>query len=419
MILVHSLTAVIFGFVTFFWALSYSPNLRTAINFSKIILLSFLFSSFWLVPFIFESLKVSTFSQAGTGVNVVGRTFENIIFIKPLSYYFVSEFSFVFVWISLLVMLFFSSLSLFLIKKRNVKALIFSGVGIVLLIIFLKYNRALIVLPIPLSILAGYGASLLKKSYFLIPFIVFLTGLGFFSLRYQVFSFPEIPQIPQDGRVLFLPSTVFALNPQDSRNLLEVFLSPLSGNPNIIGWFPESQSAEKKTFNDMILNPFNYSADQYQNFLDEGWVNYLVVGKQSPSLIDYFGSNPNFTVINETNDLILFGLNNHTSYLEINSKQIMPFKTDRKNDEILVNFTCSPGKLLVKESFHTNLEGKINGEIIQLEKDPFGFTTSSINNTGPCLLDLQFKEPLIYYPFYLISPLVLISYLFVYFSKKK
>src|SRR5205809_421960 len=46
MILVHSLTAVIFGFVTFFWALSYSPNLRTAINFSKIILLSFLFSSF-------------------------------------------------------------------------------------------------------------------------------------------------------------------------------------------------------------------------------------------------------------------------------------------------------------------------------------------------------------------------------------
>ena len=153
--------------------------------------------------------------------------------------------------------------------------------------------------------------------------------------------------------------------------------------------------------------------------MDEGWVNYLVVGKQSPSLIDYFGSNPNFTVINETNDLILFGLNNHTSYLEINSKQIMPFKTDRKNDEILVNFTCSPGKLLVKESFHPNLEGKINGEIIQLEKDPFGFTTSSINNTGPCLLDLQFKEPLIYYPFYLISPLVLISYLFVYFSKKK
>src|SRR5438309_6289977 len=81
MILIHSLTAVIFGFVTIFWALSYSPNLRTVIKFSKIILLSSIFSSFWLVPFFFESLKVSTFSQAGGGVSVVGQTFEKIIFI--------------------------------------------------------------------------------------------------------------------------------------------------------------------------------------------------------------------------------------------------------------------------------------------------------------------------------------------------
>ena len=419
MILTSSLTAAIFIIVSAFWALSYSPNLQTIIKFFKIGFLSFLFSSFWFVPFIFESFKVSAFSQVVGGVNVVGSTFERIIFIKPLSYYFASDFSFIFVWISLLVLILFSFFSVFLIGKKNVRSLIFSIISIVLLIIFFKYNRALIFLPIPLCVLAGYGSSLVKRFHLVIPLIVFLAGVGFFSLSYQIFGFPELPQISQDGRVLFLPTSIFVQSPKETRNLLEVFLSPLSGNPNVLGWFPESQSQEKTVFNKLISEPLNSTQSDYQNLLNEGWVHYIIVGKQRQELVNYFNSSPDFSAINETNSYVLFSVNGNSSYLEVNSNQISPLVIEREDDKTLVNFTCAPGKLLVKESFHPNIEGKINGALIQLEKDQLGFTTSNINYTGQCHLSLEFKEPLFYYPFYLLSPLVLISYVFVYFSKKK
>lgn len=144
--------------------------------------------------------------------------------------------------------------------------------------------------------------------------------------------------------------------------------------------------------------------------LSDGWVNYIVINKNSSELIEYFNSSNKFQIYNFTKNLIIFESKSKSTYFEINGIETSGNIT-RNSDSISINFICvNDSNITVKERYDENWITKLNNKNILMQPTKYGFMTTKINERGLCRLDLEFKPPNYYLIFNILS---LITYIYL------
>lgn len=417
-ILTHHMTALCLIPIILLWAISYKFKLNVILNFSYIVILSLFLTAWWSLPFLIETFSfkyhggmVEQTTPTSLGENLIGRFLNFKFFSLPFS----KE-----ILILLIPISFFPFFLSFINWKREIdRNFSLATIGSILTLFMISYKRAFIFLPIPVSILVATGVlkiNPLKKFFCFL--LVFLSLFLFFSIRTQTFQFPEYPNIPKDGRVIFLPlGDEFVEKEGEVKTLYSTMLSPFHGNENIYGWFIESQKIgaagqKKMGYLAIISNPLSIDKEKYYEALREGWVNYIVVRKNRSELINYFNATENFLIFNETKDFIIFQLNPKSYYISIDGKDVEAF-VFRSNGKISIRTLCK-GKVVVKESYHENWLATLNGKNVKINPSKFGFIEFEEKNDGDCLIELEFNSPRFYLFFYVFSITIWIILVFLF-----
>jgi len=379
----HLIMFLVLG-ISFIWFIFYHFKLNALIKFIKSSLLGFLIASLWFIPFFLEKgLTAKGESiikpEVSTGFikDVATSSYASSFYSSELSPYFISA--------SIAVMGFIFLFSLYSFKKRIVISSLILLIVILLSIFIIRYRRILIFLPIPFSILVSEGFGKFKNKKIISLVLLVSLILSFFSLKSLYYTKPEIPNVPKDGRVLYLPTM------SGFEYSYEFLFSPMNGNENILGWYPESQSENKTKYNNLISNPLSMNDSEYYELLKSGWVNYIIINKNTSELIEYFNESENFRLINQTDTFSIFELSPKSSYIEINEEQV-DASIFKDKDRILAEFECVNGSLILKESYHKNWKGMINNERINLEENENGFIKLELKEDNEnCLLELTFS----------------------------
>jgi len=407
-ILTHHLTTLIAMLITFVWLVSYSFKIKSIISFFKICVLAGLISSWWLFPFIIEmTTKSSSESSQALELQVVPQLESEIIsrnFVYAL-----------FGYIGIICIF-----SIFLLKDKNVKNFFITSVFLAILLILFPYKRTYLFVPIATSVLVGEIISRTKREVKLLVVIglVVLLSLNYLSIKRLIYPYPEVPEIPKDGRVIYLPyGSEFNEAENEDKSLYSIALAPMKGNENIFGNLPQSQTVEKNAYTELLMNPLSLDKKEYYNLLKNGWVNYIVINNRYPNLVKYFNESENFILINETKLFFIFQLQPKSAYVEINGKPLSDVDVVKDDDKILINFTCSPGELAIKESYHNYWNGFIDKKKIVLGSTKYGFMKTNINETNKCMMLLQFTNPWYYMIFDLIS-IASVGFALIVFFKK-
>jgi len=379
----HLIMFLILG-ISLIWFIFYHFSLSALIKLIKSSLLGFLIISLWFIPFFLEKGLVAKGEpiikpEVSTGFikNVATTSYASDFYSSELSPYIIS--------ISIAVTGFIALLSFYSFRKRIVMSSVLLLIVIVLSIFIIRYRRILIFLPIPFSILVSEGFEKLKKRKIVGFMLLILLILSFFSLRGLYYLKPEIPDVPKDGRVLYLPAM------SGFEYSYEFLFSPMNGNENILGWYPESQSKNKTKYNNLISNPLSMNDSEYYGLLKDGWVNYIVTNNNSSELIGYFTGSETFRLIGQTDTFFIFESTPKSSYIEIDDKQV-DASVFKYTDKILAEFECVNGTLILKESYHKNWKGMINNKRMDLEENENGFIKLELKEENEnCLLELTFS----------------------------
>jgi hypothetical protein len=417
--LVHQLTAFLFIIITFFWSISYSFKLKTLIKYFKIGILFFLLVCWWWVPFLIESS--TSVKEQRTYVGLIEKEYSverikrYISFMKPFYVNPLAEY-FIFSFIILAGLVIF--LSLTKLEKINLSFWVVLILNF-LLIIFIQYKRAFILVPITFSILLSDGLTKIEnknKKYFLILILVSLSVLTYFMINTYSYKIPEIPKIPNDGRVVYLPyGDAFQESGEELNGYYSVLLPPIYGQETITGWYPQAiitgrAGTEKLNYDNLLSNPREVATNEYYKLLSDGWVKYIVINKNYRELIEYFNSSKNFQIYNFTKNFIIFELKPKSTYFEVNGKEMVGNIT-RNSDSILITFICvNDSYIIVKERYDDNWITKLNNKNALMQPTKYGFMTTKINENGLCHLDLEFKPSNYYLIFNILS---LITYIFL------
>lgn len=378
----HLIMFLVLG-VSFIWFIFYHSKLNALIKFIKTSCIGFLIASWWFIPFFLEKGLIAK-GESIVKPKVPTDFIKNVATTSYASDFYSSKLSPYIISVSIAVMGFISLLSFYSFKKRIVMSSFLLLIMIVLSIFIIRYRRILIFLPIPFSILVSEGFGKLKKKKIAGFILLILLILSFFSLRGLYYLKPEIPDVPKDGRVLYLPAM------SGFEYSYEFLFSPMNGNENILGWYPESQCENKTKYNNLISNPLSMSDDEYYELLKNGWVNYIVINKNTLELIDYLNGSKNFRLINQTDTFLIFELSPKSSYIEIDDKEVNA-TVFKYTDRILAEFECRNGSLILKESYHKNWRGTINNKEIDLEQDDNGFIKVELKEENEnCLLELVY-----------------------------
>jgi hypothetical protein len=229
----------------------------------------------------------------------------------------------------------------------------------------------------------------------------------------------DTPSLPIDGRVIYLPAiNAFKQSEGELKRGYSLFLSPIKGNENILETYGLSfeLGPQRVKYLGEIARPLEYNQSEYYNLLKEGWVNYIVVNKNSGEIIEYFENSDYFKLYNETESFFIFETHPKSSYIEINNESIYNVELKKQNDNIFFNFTCETGTLKIKEGYHQNWNSELNSKEIKLNSNEYGFIETYINDTGLCSMKLSFSDPDYYIIFKIISLITLcvsISYLLI------
>jgi hypothetical protein len=412
-ILTQLTTTVFLIPITLIWVFFYRMNIDIVYKLIPIFALAFILTSFWSVQFLINTLSLSKstgYSYAGilnpSRISNMPQELLSRIIIS-LGLYSRNNISIIlFIGVTAII----SLLSIYKIKEKITREFIIIAIVIGIMVLFVRFKRSFIFLPIPLSFMVAEGIYLFGKKIKIILFSILfiLLLMSFFSIRPNLYPFPEYPTVPNDGRVLFLP---FSL---EFPNLYKysIVLAPINGNENIFewGWVTEETnyivvySNNKNLYNDLLAYPEKIAKDNYYNLLKDGYVNYIVVNKDYGNLTDYFEES-NFTnVIDETKTHIVFGLNPKATYIEINNISTGS-EFIKKNDEIFIKTICSPGKLTIKETYDSFWKGTINDKSLELEQNEHSFMETNISENGPCEIKLKFELP----KYYSIANLISVS----------
>jgi hypothetical protein len=411
-ILTHHLTTLVLLPITFFWVISYDFHWKTFYKFFLISFISLLLTAWWVIPFSLESLyfkpQTSVF-EVSTPIslkeNLMNRLSGFAFFWLPLS----KE-------VLILVGIITFILAILSLKDWNNKInrnFFIATISAIAILFLVSYKRTFVFLPIPVSILVARGALKLGRlTKFIIPIFFVLIFMSYLSVKPQSFVFPEFPNIPKEGRVLFLPlGDGFQESEKEVKSFYSVMLSPLHGNEHIYGWFIESQrigkaGPKKLQYYNLMGQPLSMKQEEYYKLLKEGWVNYVTINKKEKDLINYFNSSNNFKIFNQTKNFVVFEIVPKSKYVEMNGKEIEA-NVLRKEDSVLIGTECD-GAITVKESYHENWKVKVNGKNAKIEPNEFGFIKITPEKNEKCSVELKFKDPEYYSIFSLIS---LVTYL--------
>jgi hypothetical protein len=409
-LLSHHLVFVLLVPITFLWAIFYLFKIKTIVKFLEIGFLCSLLTIWWWGPFLIESSE--SVEEGHEYLKIIesdvsiGKILRSII--SMWRYYSFSWSEYVmFSLVGLLGVL--CLLSLFK-RTKIISSFFVIFVFSLVLLVFVSYKRIFVLIPIPLSILASHGLIILKKKIQVIItlLLLILTVTSYFSIRTDIYSFPVPPNIPKNGRVIALPAgEAFRETEKDTKYKVEDLVFPLHGNEFILGWYPQAISVgkygvEKLDYDNTLSDPSKVKPNEYYQLLKDGWVNYVVVRKDKPEFINYFNSSNNFTILNTTEKFLVFEMIPKSTYVEMNGKSI---KADvKKNDDkILINMICKPGNITVKETYNQNWVATINEKRVELNGFEQGFMQLKSNEDGPCIIKLNFENPLFYSLFGLIS----------------
>jgi len=300
--------------------------------------------------------------------------------------------------------------SLFDWKNKLTRDFIITAIFTIIALLVITYKRTFVFLPIPLSILVAKGLFKLNSNIvkIVIPIFVIFAVTTYISIMPQSFPNPEFPVIPKDGRVLFIPlSDGFQENENEVKGFYSVMLSPMHGNENIYGWHIQSQmigeaGLKKMQYYDLLGQPLTLDGEKYYELLKNSWVNYIVLNKKEGELINYFYKGANFRIFNETQKFVIFEVVPKASYVAINGKDVEA-NFSKETDKISINTICEKGIVEIKESYHKNWKGRINGNLVDLDTNDYGFLKLESNESGACSIELTFEYPNFYFALNAVS----------------
>jgi hypothetical protein len=421
-LLIHHTTTFIFLTISFFWSLTYKLSMKTFFKFLTLVIIGLLITSFWTVPFFSETFTLTKESNFRKILETPSpsKLMDFITFTIGNEHYYTWEFGPTLVFVVMIMSITICLFSLLTLKNKNTRDFLITIILMFIILFIVRYKRVLAFLPIPISILIAEGFFVLKNNLrkIIIPLFFVLLIFSYLSIKPKIYQQPEYPNIPKDGRVLFLP---FGYEFNESENEIKwqysIFLSEVNGNEDILGWYQEAEhvgetAGQKIQYDNMIQDPLHIQPKDYYSLAKAGWVNYICVNKNSEDIVRYFNENKYFKLFNKTKLFYVFQMNPKTSYVELNGQEIDANIT-KLDDEILVDFECKPGELIIKESFHKSWKPFINGKEVSMNYTDHGFIVLQNNEKGHCSLQLNFEDPSYYSVFNFLSPITLIIVLLI------
>jgi len=420
--LTHHTTTLLFIVVSSAWALIYRPKFETVKKLFLICILTLAITAWWSFPFFLETYKTNLgssglYSRAVGNVNVADIAYR--IRTSALeSPYFVSSIEpyLLILLAASIVVAYLLSLARF--RDKTVRDFIILSAFIVAMFFFIRYERSVIFLAVPVSIIAAEGFGLIKGRLHYLPAALFiiLVATSYFLIRPQMNEVPNYPDIPKDGRVIFFPmGAAYVTSNRDMKNFYDVIFSPMNGHEDIRGWHDESQfvgvyAAEKYGYIQNVSDLMSYGKGDYYKLLSAGYVNYVVVNNNATAFLDYFNDS-RFKEIYSDSMFTTFQLNPKSSYVEFNGNPAQS-NMSKIADKIEINATCQKGTVVIKESYNDNWNISINGSPAATTYNEYGFTKLSSDVSGKCSIVMEFRNPEYYSAFYLISIITLLFVLF-------
>lgn len=375
-LLTHHFSFFIFTLMIFSYLIFKDKKIH--FSFVFIIFLTFLMCSWFILPVFLNCKHASSF------ISLVAPTIprlENLTIPQELFYaltFFVIAFGLV--------------ILKDIYKIRNCRPFLNTFILFSIITLFFSYKRPIYFLPIYASIVLGYMA--FSKIKIIKIFTIFSIAVLIFSFivikpKYVEIKNIKLPQnIYEEGRVICLP--VGSCLGKKAFHM-EGVLFPMNGKEVITGLFPQSQSPKKILYEKLISNPLNLSQHFYYTLLREGFVNTIIVNKDSKAFLEYFNNSGLFEKIYEDKKFLVFSPREKFSYIELNKKPLKCKVKKLKNKILIETFCEDNGILLIKESYHPAWKAWINGQKVKIKESKYGFMEIPVEK-GECKIILKFSR---------------------------
>ncbi|HLC39441.1 MAG TPA: 6-pyruvoyl-tetrahydropterin synthase-related protein [archaeon] len=419
-LLTHHTTTFLFVMISSAWALIYKTNFGTIKKLASVGVLTLALTAWWSAPFFLETL---TTDESGLFLRAVGDVYLGDITYRIStsvlqSPFYASSLEPILLIVLAAFMAVISLLALTRYKDKTTRDFILLALFILFMFFFVRYKRSVIFMAVPFSFIAAEGLSLINKKFRLIvsAFFVLLLVATYLLIRPQVFDFPEYPNIPNDGRVIFFPlGSAYTNSPNEMKNFYSVILSPMNDQENIRGWHDESQligkaAGEKSNYIDTVSHPLGTNKDDYYTLLKAGYINYVVVNKNSEEFVNYF-KNPRFKQILNDSMFVAYEIVPKSTYVEFNGNSVES-KVAKSGDTIEIDSSCQKGVAVIKESYHPSWKLAVNNYHPEISYDENGLIKFNSDFVGSCKITMKFEDPEYFSVFYLISIATLLLLLF-------
>ncbi len=359
-------------------------------------------SAFWLFPFLLE-YRGDSLIESSFNLSVVGSIINDIGALQLAGFAF-----------------FFAALLIFSIKFRKDKDFFSFAAAIVLILLivaFSSYFRIVAFVSIPAAFLFAKIFPERKWAFVIVIVALAMLAFSFYSLRGGVntagYETWEVPA--SQDRMIFYPNGYdFCEKAGCPKSTYSSYLAPKYGREIIDGMrfqylIVDGMREKRFAFFQKITSPLNSTPAELSDIFRAGFVNSIVVNRNFPEYAKYFEGSSFFIKTNETEHFIIFELAQKSSFIEFDSKPAES-AVKRARNTLNVSFDCSPGTLLVKESYDDYWTASISGEPLKIVPDKYGFMEMEINRTGACVLEMKYNPIGGYAIFYIISFAALLAF---------
>jgi len=413
------LTSQIIGFMSlpilFFWLIFEKFSLPNLKKITAVYFLAFLFSAWWVMPFMLDGFKADSSSSLLTKkINIFNFKDEILARIGLLGVY-VSDWAVAAVFAFLGITALLCLVSLLEIKNKTNRTFILVAAMIVVVSLISAFKRIFIFLPIPVSIIAAYGLEKLKGGYKILLLSILAATLmsSFFLIQPKSIYNPTFPQLPTDGRFIFFGNETKYYGRNVVYNLYYL-LSGVQGNENIQGWYVSDQatfgssgfySTKKLSYGRQLMNFSVGNEENYYKIMNGGWVNYFIFDTGNKTFEKFF-SGSMFRTYSADERFTIIEIVPKAKYVEVNGKGVEA-NFEKGIDMITINMSCSPGIVTVKERFDRNWRISLSGKNVAAAENEYGFMDFISSQSGPCKIVMKYEYDNYYNIFLAVSSLSL------------